>query len=402
VFLEFFFTLRRHKVKVATHEWLDLLRAMALGLHDSSLDGFYHLARAVCVKDVAQYDAFDAAFLETFKGVTFESIALTEKMLEWLSDPKRRAELTEEERQLLETLNPDELLALYKKRLEEQKGRHDGGNRWIGTGGTSPFGTGGQNPNGLQVGGGGGRSAMAVAGERRFREYRKDVLLDVRRIDLALRLLRDLGRDGAPEELDLDETVARTSKNAGDLDIVVRPPKRNKVKVILLMDVGGSMDPHAQLVSQLFTAASRSGRFAKFRAFYFHNCVYENVFHDAQFFQPYPVPDLLHGSDREERLVVVGDAAMHPGELMETGGSMYYYARTRTPGIEWMRRIAEHFRKSAWLNPEAPSFWSNTTVSILSSIFPMFPLTIEGLGDAVKHLVHGRARPQKGAPAARG
>src|SRR5262250_1099033 len=215
MFVDFFFELRRRKVPVATQEWLTLMQGLALGLHDSSLDGFYRLARAVCVKDVAYYDAFDAAFLAVFQGITRDSLLLTDELKE-----------------LLRNMSLAEVRELFRKRLAEQRERHDGGSRWIGTGGTSPFGEGGKNRSGVRAGAqGGGRSAMQVAAERRFREYRSDIVLDVRRIDLALRMLRDLGREGAPAELDLDETIDATARNAGDLEIVVRPPRRNRAKV---------------------------------------------------------------------------------------------------------------------------------------------------------------------------
>lgn len=397
MFLEFFYELRRRKVPVSTHEWLLLLRALELGLHDSSLDGYYELARTVLVKNVAHYDAFDAAFLACFKGVEDESFAIARELLDWLNDPITRHELSDEDRRLIESLDPEALRRLFEERLREQKERHDGGNRWVGTGGTSPFGRGGFHPTGMQVGGGGGRSAMQVAAERRFSAYRTDVVLDVRQIDLALRLLRDLGRDGAEEELDIEETVQATAQNAGDLEVVFRAPRRNRVKVVLLMDVGGSMDPHAALVSRLFTAASRSGRFARFQAYYFHNCIYDVVYEDARFSQPVPVADLLHTTSRDEKLVIVGDAAMHPAELLQAFGSIHYRAATRTTGIDWMRRISEHFRRSAWLNPDPESYWSNTTVKILHGLYPMFPLTLDGLGRAVTHLVRGGERPLQSA-----
>jgi len=393
MFLDFFFELRRLKVPVATQEWMTLMQGLSLGLHESSLDGFYRLARAVCVKDVSHYDAFDAAFLKVFQGIERDSLLLTEELMEWLSDPMLKDQLTDEERELLRNMSLAEVRELFRKRLAEQRERHDGGNRWIGTGGTSPFGEGGKHPTGLRAGGGGGRSAMQVASERRFREYRNDLVLDVRRVDLALRMLRDLGREGAPAELDLDETIDATAKNAGDLEIIVRPPRRNRAKVLLLMDVGGSMDPYSHLVSQLFTAASRNGRFARFRSYYFHNCVYEAVYEDARFFKAVPVADLLAHSDHDEKLVVVGDASMHPAELLEAAGSIYFYTRNPTPGLEWMRRLAEHFRRHVWLNPESQQYWNQTTIQILARLYPMFPLTISGLHDAVRHLVRGGGRP---------
>jgi uncharacterized protein len=383
---------------VSTHEWMALMEAMALGLHESSLDGFYHLCRTLCVKDIAYYDAYDDAFLAYFKDIHKQGIELTEQLMSWLADPRALEGLSDEQRQALAELDFEKLRELFEQRLREQKERHDGGNRWIGTGGTSPFGSGGRHPTGMRVGGGGARSAMAVADQRRFKEYRRDVVLDVRQIDVALRGLRRLGREGAIEELDLDETIDQTGKNAGELEIIFRPPRRNRVKVVLLMDVGGSMDPHAELVSRLFTAASRAGRFAKFRSYYFHNCVYNSVYEDALFRKPVPVADLLANSDRDEKLVVVGDALMHPAELLDPGGSMYLYSQARASGIEWLRRLAHHFRSSAWLNPEPERFWSGTTIEVIASVFAMWPLTLDGLAHAVRYLVRGGERPRVGDP----
>ena len=396
--IDFLYEMRRRKLPVSTHEWMALMEAMALGLHESSLDGFYHLCRTLCVKDIALYDAYDEAFLAYFKDVHVDALKLTEEIRAWLADPRALEGLTDEQRQALAALDLDKLRELFEQRLREQKERHDGGNRWIGTGGTSPFGTNGQNPNGMRVGGGGGRSAMAVADERRFKEYRRDVVLDVRQIDVALRGLRRLGREGAIEELDLDETIDQTCKNAGEIEVVFRPPRRNRVKVVLLMDVGGSMDPHSELVSRLFTAASRSGRFAKFRSYYFHNCVYNSVYEDAQFRKPVTTAELLATSDRDEKLVVVGDALMHPAELLDPAGAMYLYGNTRASGIEWLRRLAAHFRSAAWLNPEPDRFWAGTTIEVIASIFAMWPLTLDGMSASVRYLVRGGERPRVGDP----
>jgi len=397
--IDFLFELRAKKLPVSTHEWMALMEGLALGLHESSLDGFYYLCRTICVKDIAHYDAYDEAFLAYFKDVHTDSLKLTEQIREWLADPRNLEGLTEAQREALRELDLERLRDLFEQRLKEQKERHDGGSRWIGTGGTSPFGTGGKHPTGMRVGSGGGRSAMAVADERRFKEYRRDVVLDVRQIDVALRGLRRLGREGAQEELDLDETIDKTCRNAGDIDIVFRPPRRNRVKVVLLMDVGGSMDPHSELVSRLFTAASRSGRFAKFRSYYFHNCVYNTIYEDAQFKKGLPVADLLANSDRDEKLVFVGDALMHPAELLDPGGSMYLYSQNRASGIEWLRRLAAHFRSAAWLNPEPDRFWSGTTIEVIASVFGMWPLTLDGLAASVRYLVRGGERPRIGDPA---
>jgi uncharacterized protein len=396
--VDFLYELRAKKIPVSTHEWMALMEALTLGLHESSLDGFYHLCRTICVKDIAHYDAYDEAFLAYFRDVHVDALRLTEQLRAWLADPRNLEGLTDEQRAALSELDLERLRELFEQRLKEQKERHDGGNRWIGTGGTSPFGSGGRHPTGMRVGGGGARSAMAVADERRFREYRRDVVLDVRQIDVALRGLSRLGREGAQEELDLDETVDKTCRNAGDIDIVFRPPRRNRVKVLLLMDVGGSMDPYAELVSRLFTAASRAGRFARFRSYYFHNCVYNSVYEDALFAKPVPVADLLAQSDRDEKLVIVGDALMHPAELLDPGGSMYLYSSARASGIEWLRRLAAHFRSAAWLNPEPDRFWAGTTIEVIASVFGMWQLTLDGLAGAVRYLVRGGERPRVGDP----
>jgi hypothetical protein len=391
--LDFFFELRRRKVPVGTQEWLALMQALKLGLHESSLDGFYHLARAVLVKDLAWYDAYDEAFLVVFKGAHADALAMAQELLDWLNNPEKWKQLSAEEKALLEALSPDELKRRFEERQKEQKERHDRGNKWIGTGGTSPFGSHGQHPTGVRIGEGGGKSAMKVAEERRYQSYRKDIVLDVRRVDVALRALRDLGREGAPVELDLDATLKETARNAGELEVVQRPLRRNRTRLTLLMDVGGSMDPYSHLVEQLFTAAARTGRFARFRSFYFHNTVYDQVYEDAHFRQPYALADLLSHSDKDERVVFVGDGAMHPAELLSPGGSIYFYGSDhgRTPSIERMRAVSQHFRRTAWLNPTQPYEWGQSTVKALAGLFPMFPLTVDGLQQAVRHLVRGGA-----------
>ncbi len=397
--IDFLYELRARKVPVSTHEWLALMEAMAKGLHDSSLDGFYRLCRTICVKDVALYDAYDEAFLAYFKDVHIEAHQIANQLLEWLRDPAALDQLTAEQRRELRELDLDQLRQLFEQRLREQTERHDRGNRWIGTGGTSPLGTGGTHPTGMRVGAGGGRGAMAVANRRAFKEYRRDVVLDVRQIDLALRGLRKLGREGAAEELDLEATIDETCKNAGDIEVVFRSPRRNRVKVVLLMDVGGSMDPHADLVSRLFTAASRTGRFAKFRSYYFHNCVYQSVYVDAQLRTAVPVAELLANSDRDEKLVVVGDALMHPAELLDTSGiGGMNRSFIKTSGVEWLRRLAQRFHSAAWLNPEPLRYWSGTTIEVIASILPMWELSLDGIERAVRYLVHGGEKPKVGDP----
>src|SRR5580704_13368958 len=331
MFVPFLYELRKRKVKVGLQEADALARALKMGLHDSSLDGFYHVARALCVHTEADLDAFDEAFLSCFKGIEGKSLELVQELEQWLRDPKMRKELSPEELEMLQNLDLDELRRLFEQRLREQKERHDGGNRWIGTGGSSPFGANGTHPSGVRVGPkGGGRSAMAVADARVYRPYRSDLVLDVRQIEVALRKLRTFHREGSELELDLDETIDQTAKNGGELEIVLRPPKKSNVRVLLLMDVGGSMDPHAQLVSQLFSASKRASNFRELKTYYFHNCIYGKVYETDTFREGVSLHDLTRHCTREWKLVMVGDAAMHPAELL--GGGDWYANRDELGG----------------------------------------------------------------------
>jgi uncharacterized protein with von Willebrand factor type A (vWA) domain len=395
MFVPFLFELRKRKVKVGLQEATALARALSAGLHDSSLDGFYHVARALCVHTETDLDAFDEAFLACFRGIESKSLDLVKELEQWLSDPKMRKDLSPEELAMLEHLSPEELRRLFEERLREQKERHDGGNRWIGTGGTSPFGAHGAHPTGVRVGPkGGGRSAMAIADARVYRPYRSDLVLDVRQIEVALRKLRVFAREGFEIELDLDATIDETARNAGELEVVLRAPKKSNVRVLLLMDVGGSMDPHAELVSQLFSAAKRASNFRELKTFYFHNCIYGKVYETETFRDAVALPDLLLHCTREWKLVLVGDASMHPAELL--GGGGWYGAGEpsgeRMAGVRWMQLAADHFDRSAWLNPEPPTYWKGGTAEMLGGLFPMFPLTLEGLGEAMAHLSKGPPR----------
>ncbi|MCH9686207.1 MAG: VWA domain-containing protein [Deltaproteobacteria bacterium] len=362
------------------------MRALRDGLHGDSLDGFYQVARCLLVSTETHYDAFDQAFGESFKGVERDLKSLVDQMGDWLDDPKQLLYLDPKLREALETMGIDKVRELLMQRLEEQRKRHEGGNRWIGTGGTSPFGQGGMHPSGIRMGGaGGGRSALAVADARRFRAYRRDLVLDTRQIAAALRRLRTMARKGIDEELDLDETVDATARNCGDLEIVTRPPRKNDVRVLLMMDVGGSMEPFARLVSRLFSAAHSGGGFRELRTLYFHNCVYRRVYEDAAFTKAVGVDELLRQHDGHWRLILVGDAYMHPGELLMSSGN--WWDGTRGPtGLTWLARLADRFPRSAWLNPEPPRIWDAPTISAVRQVYPMFPLTLDGLGDMVKQL----------------
>lgn len=394
----FFFSLRRFGLKVGPQEWLALLQALEMGLHQSGLSSFYHIARSLLCRTEADFDLFDQVFLHQFRGVEMQAKQLGEEILEWLREAQHLLQLSEAELAAMEKLDLEELMRQLEERMREQTEEHHGGSRWIGTGGTSPFGWGGAHPTGIRIGGHSrGRSAMQVAMMRRFRGYRTDLVLDVRQIKVALSRLRELTREGQQEELDIEATVEQTSKNAGDLELVWRAPRRNNARLLLLMDVGGSMDPHAQLVSRLFSAAHSSRHFKAFEAYYFHNCVYDDVYEDAAFAKGISVTDLLAKHSPETKLVLVGDAMMHPVELFQPHGAIYWTQHNLRPGIDCLHRLTEHFRRSAWLNPEPERYWRHPTVRAIADLFPMFGLTLDGLNAAVSSLVRGPARTRPAA-----
>ncbi len=385
MFLTFFYNLRTLSVPVTTHNWLALLRALEMGLHGDSLDGFYNVARTVLITRERDYDAFDVAFAHTFRGVSDDWHKLLAELDDWLKNPKKLEALDAARLAAMQGLSLDELREQLRRRLEEQKSRHEGGNRWIGTGGTSPFGQGGVNPAGIRIGGqGGGRSALAVADARRFVGYRSDLVLDTRQMGAALRRLRTLARKGDEEELDIAGTVDATARNCGDLEIQLQPPRKNDIKVLLMMDVGGSMDPFARLVSRLFSAAHQGGGFRKLEAYYFHNCVYRNVYRDAAFEQPVATETLLREHDSSWRLIMVGDAYMHPGEL--TMSSTWWDGRGGPTGLTWLARLADRYAHAAWLNPERDELWDAPTIAEICKLFPMFELTLQGLEGMVRAL----------------
>ncbi len=391
MFIPFLYELRRRGVPVGPKEAIALAEALAGGLHDSSLEGFYFVARALLVHREGHLDDFDQAFSAHFKGVEIAVKQLRDELAEWLKDAKERTrELTDEERKLLESMDLEQLQRLFEERMREQDGRHDGGNKWIGTGGTSPFGHGGEAPKGIRVGGpGGGRSAVKIADARMYQGYREDLTLDVRQMQVALRKLRAFARTGADEELDVEATIDATAKNAGEIEVVTRPPRRSNTRLILLMDVGGSMDPYAHLVSRLFTAAKKSTHFKELRTYYFHNCVYGQVYATERFDEPIKVRDLLHECGPHYKLIVLGDALMAPYELMASGGSLALGDDAHVEGIVWLMMLADHFDRVSWLNPEPERYWVGNTIQHVAQIFPMFPLTLEGLGEAVQHLIRG-------------
>ncbi|MBI2955460.1 MAG: VWA domain-containing protein [Chloroflexi bacterium] len=387
MFTSFFFTLKRHKVPVSLTEWMTLMEALSKGLTFSDLTTFYYLARAILVKSETHFDQYDVAFKECFSGIgTSEEI--TEQILNWLRDPIHSLRLSPEELAQLEKMNFEDLLKTLEERLREQKEKHDGGSKWVGTGGTSPFGHSGQNPAGIRIGGTSwGRSAVQVAAERHFKNYRSDLVLDTRQIGLALKQLRQLSRVGPEDELDLPATIDATCKNAGELEFIWAAERRNNVKLLLLMDAGGSMDPYAHLCSILFTAANAATHFKDFKYFYFHNSIYGNLYTDIERCEMVSTEHVLRTFDADYKTILVGDATMSPTELTMINGAIDYWETNDTPGAIWLKRIADHFTHCIWLNPEAEGNWAHPTVELIRRIFPMYTLSIQGLEQGIKKLV---------------
>jgi uncharacterized protein with von Willebrand factor type A (vWA) domain len=391
MFVEFLYELRQRKVPVGPKEAVSLARALALGLHESSLEGFYWVARSILVHREAHLDAFDVAFLAHFRGVEADAARITDEILKWLEEAGKMPELSDEERALMDAIDVEELTRRFEQRLREQKERHDGGNHWIGTRGTSPFGRLGTKAGGLRVGqSSGGKSAIKTADARAYQGYRSDLVLDVRQIEMALKKLRTFARESGEPELDIDATIDATAKNAGELEIKTRPPRRPNTRVILMMDVGGSMDPYADLMSQLFSAAKRATHWRELRIYYFHNCIYGKVYPTESFADPVLVRDLIAQCGKHYKLVVVGDALMAPWELL--GAPSYGEKDEGASAVSWFVRLREHFERSVWLNPEKPRAWAGSTIETIASIFPMYELTLEGLGEAIGHLTRGRSR----------
>jgi len=385
--IPFFYTLRAAKLPVSIREYLTLLEALKAGVIGPSVDEFYYLARTTLVKDETQFDKFDRAFGAYFKGVEMVTDFTKDIPLEWLKKTIER-ELTPEQKAAIEKLGWDELMETLKKRLEEQQGRHEGGNKWIGTGGTSPFGHGGYNPQGVRIGGkGGNKSAVKVWEQRAYADYDDSLELGTRHIKVALRRLRRFAREGAETELDLDDTIHCTAANAGLLDIKMVPERHNKVKVLLLMDVGGTMDEHIHRVEELFSAAKAEFKHLEF--YYFHNCVYDFVWKNnrRRYAEKFATWDIIRKYNRDYKLIFVGDATMSPYEILQPGGSVEY--NNEEAGAEWLQRLTHAFPKYAWINPEPAGVWQyRQSIAIIQQIMNqrMFPLSLQGLEGAMRLL----------------
>ena len=390
--IDFFSTLRSAKLPVSVREFLTLLEALQAGVIDParghSMDDFYFLARTTLVKDETLFDKFDRAFSAYFKGLTLRADFSQDVPLEWLRKTFE-LNLSPEEKAAIEKMGWDELMATLKKRFEEQKERHEGGSKWIGTGGTSPFGAHGVNPQGIRIGQAGGRnkSAVKVWDQRAYRDYDDTKELGTRNIKVALRRLRRFARQGNVLELDLDDTIHATAANAGLLDIKMIPERHNHVKVLLLMDVGGTMDEHVHRAEELFSAAKNEFKHLEF--YYFHNCVYDFMWKNnrRRHAEKFGTWDVIRKYNRDYKLLFVGDATMSPYEILQPGGSVEY--NNEEPGAQWLRRLTAAFPKHAWINPEPQGVWPyRQSISIIGQLMNqrMFPLTLAGLEGAMRLL----------------
>ena len=386
--IDFFLHLKTKKLPVSTREFLTLLEALKEHVAGNSIDDFYFLARTCLVKDETHYDKFDRAFGEYFKGVTQIPGLEADIPEEWLKMMAKK-HLAPEEKAKLEKLGWDKLMEEFKKRLEEQKERHAGGSKWIGTGGSSPFGHGGYHPEGIRIGGesAGNRTAIKVWENREYRNLDDTIELGTRNIKIALRRLRRFAREGAEDELDLDGTIAGTARNAGWLDIKMRPERHNKVKVLLFLDIGGSMDDHIKVCEELFSAAK--SEFKHLEYFYFHNCIYDYVWKDnrRRHGERFPLWDVMHKYGEDYKVVVVGDATMSPYEILQPGGSVEY--SNEEAGAVWLQRMLDTWPRAVWLNPEPERLWDyRHSIELIRTIFNsrMFPLTLAGLEQAMREL----------------
>ena len=378
--IDFFFTLKDAGVPVSIKEFLMLLEALQKQVISPSLDEFYYLARITLVKDEANFDKFDKAFAAYFKGIEAIFDKKAEIPLEWLMKRLER-ELTPEQKAAIQKYGYDKLLDRLKQLLDEQKERHEGGSKWIGTGGVSPFGHGGFNPEGIRIGGESkNRSAVKVWEAREYKDYDGERELGTRNIKVALRRLRRFARDGAEEELALDDTIRATASNAGYLDIRMQPERRNNIKVLMLFDVGGSMDDHIERTEELFSATRTE--FKNMEFFYFHNCVYDYLWRNnrRRHAERFPTWDVLRKYTPDTKLIFVGDATMSPYEIVQPGGSVEY--NNPEAGAVWLQRFTSTFPHFAWLNPEPEGLWQyRQSIALIRQLMSdrMFPLTIDGL-----------------------
>jgi len=399
MFASFFYLLRARGLAVSLNEWLTLVEALEQGLHSSSFTGFYYLCRAVLVKSEADFDKFDGAFLEFFKDISFGE-ELPPELLSWLENPSDPKKDTFDEARAEENrwLDDEEIRRMFRERLQEQDAQHNYGSYWIGTSGVSVFGNSGMSPKGIRVGSDGGRRfALEVAGERRFRDFRQDAVLDNRRLQVALRSLRQFSNriDAPKTELDIDGSIRETGDNAGHLKLVFGRPRKNTVKLLLLMDSGGSMDYYSGLCASLFQAVSKSNHFKDLRLYYFHNIIGAQLYTTPEIRPCDSVSTrwVLQNLDSDYKVIVVGDALMSSGELLD--GRYSFVTGERMPsGLEWLRMFKERYPRLVWLNPTEQqswfsAYWGNSYEMIQQEV-DMYTLTVENLEVAIKKLMVAR------------
>lgn len=389
MFIDFFLALKKHKVPCSLRELLDLIAVIKNGVIFANVEDFYTLAKIVMVKDEIHYDKYDRAFAEYFKGI--EQIDIFDQILpeDWLRKELEKTLSDEEKAQLKSLGGLEALMKALKERLEEQKKRHAGGNKWIGTGGTSPFGAYGYNPEGIRVGQQKNRnnSAVKVWDKREFKNFDQDRELGARNIKLALKKLRKFARTGASEKLDINTTISSTAKNGGLLDVHMEPERHNAVKVLMFFDVGGSMDDYIHTCEELFSAAHSEFKHLSF--FYFHNCVYEKVWQDnkRRYTETIDIEEIIRTFAADYKVIFVGDATMGPYEITYPGGSVEHW--NEKPGSDYLNRLTQHFNKTAWLNPQPESQWPYYhSIAIINQLInnKMFPLTVDGIGRAIKEI----------------
>ncbi|WP_350544602.1 VWA domain-containing protein [Pseudoalteromonas sp. 5-MNA-CIBAN-0065] len=392
--IQFFFTLRKYRLPVSLRELLDLINALKKGVIFADVDAFYHLARTIMVKDETHFDRFDKAFSDYFSGIAdldlLESLKQQHNLPEdWLRKEFEKNLSDEEKAQLKAMGGLDELMKTLKERLEEQQKRHAGGNKWVGTGGTSPFGAYGYNPEGVRIGQDGNRNRQAVKvwDKREYRNLDSDREIGSRTIKLALKKLRKFARTGASDTLDLNETIRATAKQGGMLDVKMAPERHNAVKVLMLFDIGGSMDDYIHTCEELFSAAH--GEFKHLEFYYFHNCLYENVWQDNERRHSNVIDTmtLMNKFTSDYKVIFVGDATMGPYEIAYPGGSVEHY--NEEPGSVWLQRITNHFDKVAWLNPQPVEHWPYyQSIGFIKELMNnrMYALSLDGISRAIKEL----------------
>jgi uncharacterized protein with von Willebrand factor type A (vWA) domain len=399
MFLDFFYNLRRESIPCSTGELIAFLQSIRI-LTDPTgyikVDTLYRVGRLNFAKDLKYYDAYDIGFAKTFAGLQENAIPLRNELLEWL-DQNIDKLLSQDQKDNAPNLNMEDVLKELAKRLKEQTEKHDGGNKWIGTSGTSPFGNSGFNPNGLKIGGeegAGNRTGVSLWTERNYKAYREDEVIDTRSIQIALKELRFLKKEGKTN-LNIDKTIGKTCENAGEIEIIEERSRKNSLRLVLILDIGGSMTPHSDRVSKLFSASQSLYHFKEVHNFFFHNIFHDYLFESHEFAERISLKHFEERFRKNTKLVFVGDAYMAPYELFSAPYNPYSYhretedekSRKRKSGIDSLKELVDKFPDSVWLNPEPKRFWGAPTIEAIEDVVPMFPLTIEGLKKAIRSLL---------------